>query len=229
MDGEPMGDRAIEHAVAEELEWAPHVDASAIKVTVHDGAVNLSGHVQTLAELKSAERTAWHVAGVQAVICALEVRRPPAHAHDDEEIARRAADVLAWDARVPSGAIALAVRHGVVVLSGTVDWQYQREEAETRVQHLAGVIAVDNQVVVRPVPAAEAEIHEQVLRALHRHAELDASGIEVAVEDGRVTLSGTVPGFSQRRIAETAAWSARGVSDVIDRMRVVRPRRRPTR
>ena len=106
-----------------------------------------------------------------------------------------------------------------------MDWQYQRADAETRVQHLAGVVGVDNRIAVRTVPAADEEIREKVLRALHRHAELDASGIEIAVAGGCVTLSGSVPGFGQRRTAENAAWSARGVSEVVDRMRVVRPPR----
>lgn len=224
-DDQAPDDRAIEHAVVEELEWAPHVDAAGIQVAVHDGVVRLTGHVRTLAEAKAAERTAWHVGGVHGVTAELEVRRPAAHAHDDAEIARRAADVLVWDSRLPGGHIAAAVHDGVVTLSGTVDWQYQRADAETRVQHLAGVVGVDNRIEVRTVPAADEEIREKVLRALHRHAELDAAGIEIAVVGGCVTMSGSVPGFGQRHTAENAAWSARGVNEVVDRMRVVRPPR----
>ncbi len=226
MSQQPIDDAAIERAVTEELEWAPHVDATAIGVSVRDGTVRLTGHVQTLAEARAAERTVWHVPGVRGVIPDLEVRRPAAHVHGDPEIARRASDVIAWDSRLPGPRISVHVENGVVTLTGTVDWQYQRLEAEARVQHLAGVVGVDNRITVRPVPATTAEIREQVLRALHRHAELDASAIEVAIEDGRVTLSGDVPSFTQRRIAENAAWSARGVSDVVDRMQVVRARPR---
>ncbi len=95
--------------MVEELEWAPHVDAAGIHVAVRDGTVHLTGHVQTLAEAKAAERTAWHVGGVNGVTTELEVRRPAAHAHDDAEVARRAADVLGWDSRLPSSQISVAV------------------------------------------------------------------------------------------------------------------------
>lgn len=75
-------------------------------------------------------------------------------------------------------------------------------------------------------PQNDAMVREQVLRALQRHAEIDASQIEVAVQDGQVTLSGEVPGFAQRHIAENATWAARGVTDVVDRI-TVEPRRVP--
>ncbi|MDA8248855.1 MAG: BON domain-containing protein [Rhodospirillales bacterium] len=220
MSEAPHDDAWMARAVAEELEWAPHVDAAHIHVSVQDGIVHLTGHVRTLVEKKAAERTVWHVAGVRGIAADLEIRRPAAHLHSDDEIARRAADVLDWDAQIPNTEIKVQVEGGVVTLLGAVDWQYQRAQAEARVQQLAGVVAVDNRIVVRAVPTAADEVHEQVLRALRRHAEIDASGIAVEVQGGCVTLTGHVPSFAQRRIAETAAWSARGVTDVIDHVRV---------
>ena len=220
MNNAPHDDGWIARAVAEELEWAPHVDAAHIDVTVQDGIVQMTGYVSTLVEKKAAERAVWHVAGVRGIVANLDIRRPAAHLHSDEEIARRAADVLDWDAQLPGADIKVQVEDGVVTLIGGVDWQYQREDAEARVHHLAGVLAVRNDLVVRSVPSSAEAMREQVLRALQRHSEIDASQIEVAVEGGCVTLGGSVPSFAQRRIAENAAWSARGVSDVVDHVRV---------
>ena len=220
MNGEHRDDAWIERAVAEELEWAPHVDAAHVHVGVRDGIVHLTGHVRTLLEKRAAERTVWHVAGVRGLAADLAVRRPAAHLHSDGELARRAADVLDWDAQIPGADIKVQVEHGVVTLLGAVDWNYQRTEADASIQRLAGVVGVDNRIVVRAVPSPGTEIRDKVLRALQRHVELDASAITVDVDDGRVTLAGSVPAPSQRRIAENAAWSARGVTDVIDDLQV---------
>lgn len=220
MDDKPMADAWIERAVIEELEWAPHVDAAHVRVGVRDGVVHLTGHVRTLVEKHAAERAVWHIAGVRGIADDIEIRRPAAHLHSDEEITRRAADVLDWDAQIPGADIRVRVEHGIVTLLGTVDWHFQRAEAEACVQRLAGVVAVDNRIAIRSVPAAAAEVRENVLRALRRHPEIDAAAIEVEVAGGRATLSGSVPSFRQIRIAENAAWSARGVSEVVDRLRV---------
>lgn len=220
MDEKHLDDKWIERAVVAELEWAPHVDATHIRVSVRNGVVHLAGHVRTLVEKKAAERTVWHISGVHGITDDLAVRRPAAHLHSDAEIARRAADVLDWDAQIPGADINVRVEHGTVTLLGAVDWYYQRAEAEACVQRLAGVVAVDNQIIVRSVPATAVEVRENVLRALSHHTEIDATAIEVEVEGGRVTLSGSVPSFAQRRIAENAAWSARGVNDVVDRLRI---------
>ncbi len=218
-----MDDRTLRHAVAEELEWAPHVDASEISVAVHDGVVQLSGSVRTLAEKKAANRNVWHLRGVVGVRDELVVRPTDAHRHADAELASRAAQLLLWDSLIPGHAIAVACHNGTLVLTGTLDEPHLRAEAEQRVQLLAGVVGVDNRIVIRPKPDQATDLRDKVLRALARHSELDSTGITVAVSDGQVTLGGTVPSFVQRRIAETAAWAAPGVTDVIDHMHVKRP------
>ena len=227
-----MDDRAIEHAVREELEWAPHVDATQITVDVREGVVRLGGFVASLAEKKAAERATWHVRGVLGLAQDIEVRLNPAQRHDDAEIARRAVNVLQWDTLIPDERIRVRVEAGIVTLSGVLDWNYQKQEAETRIQQLAGVVAVDNQLQVRPAMKAE-DIVGKVQRAFARHAELDAARITVAVQDApgnapgdagggaRVTLSGSVSNLAARRTAENAAWSAAGVAAVENQLRVL--------
>ena len=226
-----MDDRAIEHAVREELEWAPHLDARHITVNVQGGIVRLGGFVASLAEKKAAERIIWHVRGVLGLAQDIEVRLTPIQRHDDMEIARRAVAVLQWDTLIPDERIQVRVEAGVVTLSGVLDWNYQRQEAETRVQQLAGVVAVDNQLLVYPAVAAQ-DIVVKVQRAFARHADLDARRIAVSVEDvlgsapgdagggARITLSGSVRTLAARRIAENAAWSAAGVAAVENQLQV---------
>jgi osmotically-inducible protein OsmY len=217
-----MDDKALQHAVAEELEWARHVDASHIQVTVHDGVVQLSGFVGTLVEKKAANRSVWHLRGVLGVRDDVEVRPTAAHQHAGEEIASRARQVLLWDSLIPGAKIGVRVDDGVVTLTGTLDLPYQRAEAEQRVQQLAGVVWVDNQIVVRRPANVAAGLRAKVARALQRHSELDASRIVVEVHEHQVKLTGTVPSFTQRRIAENAAWAAPGVTEVEDLLTVQR-------
>jgi osmotically-inducible protein OsmY len=63
-------------------------------------------------------------------------------------------------------------------------------------------------------------IEEDVNEALTRHPGLDASEIEVKVQDGEVTLTGTVDSRQDKRMAEDAAEGCPGVRDVHNQLRV---------
>ena len=70
----------------------------------------------------------------------------------------------------------------------------------------------------------DSRIEEDVCETLTRHPLLDASHMEVRVEQGEVTLSGTVEDRDSRRLAEDVAASCRGVHDVHNRLRTRRSR-----
>ena len=63
-------------------------------------------------------------------------------------------------------------------------------------------------------------ITEDVNEALTHHGGIDASRVRVSVEDGEVTLEGTVSSRREKRMAEDAAEGARGVRDVHNRLRI---------
>lgn len=69
---------------------------------------------------------------------------------------------------------------------------------------------------------SDTRISEDVCDALTDNADLDASGIEVHVETGEVTLGGTVPNRYSKRLAEDVAGSVRGVVDVHNRLTIER-------
>lgn len=68
---------------------------------------------------------------------------------------------------------------------------------------------------------SDTRIYEEVCEALTRDGDLDASQIEVLVQDGEVLLSGTVSDKQTRRLAEDLAAECAGVRDVHNRLRVV--------
>jgi osmotically-inducible protein OsmY len=215
-----VSDRTLQQDVLDELEFEPSVNAAHIGVTARDGVVTLSGFVVSFAEKFAAERAATRVKGVKAIAEEIEVRLPAEKRRSDDEIAKRALDFFNWDIAVPKDRIKIQVEKGVVTLSGEVDWQYQKTEAELDVRKLSGVVAVVNKVEVRP-PVKPANIKEQILGALRRNAETEASGIKVEVAGSKVTLAGQVHGWRERNIAERAAWSAQGVAQVDDRITIV--------
>lgn len=66
-------------------------------------------------------------------------------------------------------------------------------------------------------------LHQDILDELGREPRVRAGAIAIAVEDGVVTLSGTVASFSERWAAEDAAKRVRGVRGVADELRVELP------
>ena len=113
-------DRELQHDVTAELNWEPSVDAKRIDVEVHAGIVTLSGLVGSYAQKCHAQTAAWRVSSVEGVISDLEVELPSRDRRSDEDIARVAHDVLAWNTSDPPRRVKVEVKHGWVVLSGSV-------------------------------------------------------------------------------------------------------------
>ena len=82
----------------------------------------LTGHVSHYTEEMAAERAARRVKGVHAIAEGIEVRC--LGETSDEEIVRRAPNILKWYAMVPQDAVQVTVQKGRVTLTGDVIWQY---------------------------------------------------------------------------------------------------------
>ena len=115
--------------VEEQLAWEPNIDADTIAVVVLDGHVTLRGTVGSVQEKQGAERVAARVFGVVAVEEQLEVRRLDSKKREDAELRADILHALMLDDRVPSS-IDVKVEEGVVTLTGSADWHYQRDAAK---------------------------------------------------------------------------------------------------
>lgn len=206
--------------VIDELRWEPSIATQEIGAAVKDGVVTLAGYVQCYAQKVAAERAAARVAGVKAVADDLQVRLPSELERSDTEIAHAAVESLAWDALVPDDRLQVKVANGWVTLEGEVEWQFQREAAERCIQGLIGVRGVTDRVVVHPAGDATAEVTHKIKDALRRSAEIDAARITVESHDGSVTLRGSVRSWAEREDAERAAWSAPGITKVVDQIAI---------
>ncbi len=210
-------DAALRSDIEEELDFEPSLDASGIGVSVKEGVATLSGHVSTYAQKVAAERAVARVKGIRAVAEEITVRLSLHVRHDDDEIALRAANLLAWTLHVPEDTVHVKVEKGWVTLTGDVDWQYQKHSAELAVRRLGGVMGVSNTINIRP-HATVKDVRAHITEAFRRNAELESSGITVAVEGGKITLSGRVKALHERRTAENAAWGISSVTEVVDNL-----------
>ena len=214
-------DAEIERDVNEELEWEPDLNAVDIAASVKNGVVTLTGFVPSYTDKYEAEQAAKRVAGVRAVANDIEVRMLSVDERPDPDIARDAVAALKSQLPISSEKIKIVVKNGWVSLEGEVEWQYQRNTAETAVRRIKGVKGVTNLILVKP-RAEPAEIKRKIQEAFRRNAEVDANRIQVDTRGGEVILKGTVRSWIEREEAERVAWSAPGVSKVIDEI-VVAP------
>lgn len=215
-----MSDKTLKQAVEDELEWEPSIDAEHIGVTAEDGVVTLTGHVGSFAEKFTAEKATKRVKGVRAIAQEIEIRFPNDKKTSDDQIAKRALDIIAWDSTIPNDRVQLKVQNGFITLSGQVDWYYNRDDAESAVRRLVGVKGIANDIIIKP-RAQASDIKHLIETALKRNAELEAGSIKVSVLNGRVTLDGKVKAWYERDLAERTAWSAPGVISVEDHINIV--------
>jgi osmotically-inducible protein OsmY len=210
-------DHQLQQHVVEELEFEPQVDAAHIGVTAKNGVVTLTGFVSSYAEKVAAEAAVRRVTGVKAIAEEIAVRLPNDKKWADDEIAERAVSILRWDDAVPNDRIQVKVENGIVTLYGTVEWQYQKNEAGQAVHKLSGVVGVVNTIRVQsPVPATA--VTQQIYKALARDARTEASQVTVETDNGVVTLRGMVRNWHEREVIERAAWSVPGVSEIRDQL-----------
>lgn len=214
-------DNEIERDIREELNWDPDLDATDIAVSVKNGVVTLTGFVKSYLDRYEAETAAKRVAGVVAVANDIEVRLPNVDERPDPNIARDAVASLKSQLPFSSETIKVIVKNGWVTLEGQVEWQYQKNAAESAVRRIKGVKGVTNSIVLKP-RAEPSEIKSKIMDAFKRNAEVDANRIQVEANGSEVILKGTVRSWAEREEAERIAWSAPGVTRVEDRI-VVAP------
>jgi osmotically-inducible protein OsmY len=214
-----MRDDDLRRHVAAELSWDPQVDSEAIEVWAAGGTVTLRGVVASLRLKRAGGRAAARVRGVTWVANELRVQIPDRDRRDDEDLHGDVLEALMLDVSVPMTVDARA-RDGFVTLTGTVQWHYQREAAESRTASVPGVTGIGNAIALAEAPDARAAA-DAISCAFRRDAVLDAGRLSVETfSGGLVILSGTVSSWAARDHAVAAAWSAAGVTDVDDRLGV---------
>lgn len=135
----------------------------------------------------------------------------------DIEIKRDVEDELRLNPDIDATDIAVAVKNGVVTLSGFVRSYSQRWEAERTVKRVSGVTGVANDIEVRlPVfnQRPDPEIARDAVAAIRSELPYSSEYIRVVVRDGWLTLEGHVEWNYAKDRAEQAVRRVRGVKGV---------------
>ena len=215
-------DIQIQKDVIEELKWEPFLNASEIGVTVKNGIVTLSGHVDSYSKKLSAEKAAKRVAGVKAIAEDIQIGVSPVYNKTDPEIAEAVLNALKWHSAVQEEKIKIKVEDGNVNLEGEVEWEYQRTSAKTSIENLTGVRSVINFITVKP-KITPSDIQQKISAAFHRSATIDSGKITAEVMGTTVTLRGKICSFAEKEDAERAAWNAPGVTSVESKIEIEVP------
>jgi osmotically-inducible protein OsmY len=178
--------------------------------------VTLTGRIPSYTARNFATADAWGIAGVKGVDNLLRVTYPATVTMPtDVQIETSVTRTLTWNPDVDSLNIDVAVVNGTVTLEGTVDSYWQRWKAEDLVSDLSGVVAVENHLTVVPgEDFVDQDIAQEIEAALERNLYVASEDVTVKVENGAVTLTGTVPSHYARQRAYNAAANTRGVVDV---------------
>jgi len=147
----------------------------------------------------------------------------PTITRTDQGIQRDVLDELKWDARVQPNEIGVAVKDGIVTLTGWVDSYTKRWAAEEAALRVRGVKAVANEIEVRLPSSAErtdADIAAAAIRALQWDAFIPTDRVKVAVSKGWVTLEGDVDWEFERDDAERVVRRLTGVRGVTNLIKV---------
>lgn len=127
---------------------------------------------------------------------------------------------LEWDPEVDASAIGVAAKEGTVTLTGYIDSYAGKLAAERVVKRVRGVRAVANDVEVRlKTGRTDTDIAADAARVLDLYASIPR-GVQAAVHNGHVTLTGTVAWLFQKAHAEKVVHDIRGVRGVFNHLAV---------
>src|SRR5579885_590716 len=127
-------DTDIQKDILAELKWDPQVRETDIGVIVKDGAVTLKGSVPFYSHKYAAKNAVKRIRGVRALVDEIEVHSVHQMEGSDKDIAEHIAHLFEWNTQIPGDDIRADVDRGTVILSGEVDWQYQRDYAQKQVE-----------------------------------------------------------------------------------------------
>ncbi len=146
----------------------------------------------------------------------------------DEEIQQEVLAELKWEPQIQPNEVGVAVKDGIVTLTGWVDSYLKKWAAEDAALRVRGVKAVVNDIEVRlTTERTDEDIAKAVINALEWDAFVPTEKIQVTVSKGWVTLKGEAEWQYQKEDAERVVRRLSGVKGVTNLI-TVKPRVTPT-
>src|SRR5581483_9275092 len=135
----------------------------------------------------------------------------------DRELQEDVLQALEWEPGVNAARLGVSVKNGIATLQGTVRSYYEKSTAERVARHVFGIRAVANDVVVTLdgfAPHSDSRVAEAVANTLAWDSAIPLNAIKATVNDGWVTLTGSVDWQYQKSAAEIDAERVIGVKGV---------------
>jgi hyperosmotically inducible protein len=198
-----------------------------VQSSVEDGIVTLTGTVNLFQDKLDAAKKVKKLANVSGVRNQIAVAGPTV---SDAQLQQKLAKKLAYDRVGYSdnafNNLSLQVTNGVVVLGGETMNYVARDSALATVQNMPGVKDVVNEVKVLPTSIFDDQIRLRTARAIYRDSVLSryatdpVDPIRIVVDNGHVTLYGTVQNAMDKNIAGMRANSVFGAFSVDNKISV---------
>ena len=144
---------------------------------------------------------------------------PNDNKRSDTEIALAVSNALKHNIYRLDQFVKAKVEGAIVTLTGEAQWQYQVDAATNAIRYLAGVVEINNRVLLKPSISVSA-VKKDIDDAIQRRARNDMKNIQVEIKGNEVLLSGKVEDWSERNLAIDAAWGVVGVQKVSDQMTI---------
>ena len=218
-------DQQIQQAVSQKIHDAKQLQS--VRSSVEDGIVTLTGTVNLYQDKLDAAKKVKKIGNVTGVRDDIVVA---GEVVPDSQLRQKLAKKLAYD-RVgyydnAFNYIALNVKDGVVTLTGDALFDVPKDSALAIVARTPGVKDVVNDVTVLPVSGFDDSIRMRTARAIYRDSVLGryasdpVDPIRIVVDNGHVTLYGTVQSAMDKTIAGMRANAVPGVFSVENKLAV---------
>jgi len=206
-----LSDKNINHFVQTELIAQDGVNWNSIDVETNQGIVTLTGTADHLLAKDRAIHIAKAVKGVRAVVDNIKVKD---FNIGDQELQRDVKQALLLDPATDSYEVNVKATNGSILLKGKVDSWQEKMLSDMVSRSVKGVKEVENNIYFDlKENRSDLEIKEDILQSLKWDIRVDDAFIDVIVNDGKVTLSGTVGSVAEESQAKVNAWVA-GVKSV---------------
>ncbi|MFA5422315.1 MAG: BON domain-containing protein [Phycisphaerae bacterium] len=222
MSGILSSNEKLKEKILDQLFWDSRLNAANVQVDVIDKNVVLNGTIPSHKARLAAEADAYSVPGVLQVQNNLKIAYSQNHSkHNDDEILKGIVCILMWNPDIDSSKIIVEVKDGTVLLQGCVGSFWQKKLAKELALDTAGVMDVADNIIVKPSDnIIDESVADAIIAALERSTFVDAQTVGVKVENGIVTLFGTVCNFTALNETITLAAKIVGIVDVINDLKI---------
>jgi len=216
-------DEQIQQAVGQKMHGAKQLQN--VNSSVDDGIVTLTGTVNLYQDKLNAAKKAKKIANVSGVRNNIEVAGANA---SDNQLEQKLAKKLAFD-RVgyfdnTFNYLALDVKDGVVTLEGDMVYDTPKDSAMAIVAATPGVKDVVDNVKVLPASFFDNSLRVKIARAIYRDPVLSRYAIDpvhpirIVVDNGHVTLYGSVQSTMDKNVAGIRAGAVPGAFSVENKL-----------